>query len=449
MKCSKKIRSYFLKYLEILKLNEEDTINVFVLFSDFKKLDEFINSYKTSEKVDNILNYHNKKITILFKFSILPCIFIQLQYSLLTILQDELFVVQIDGNYPLYLALDQVKKILKLDVLENNLVYPTGKDVIIALLDSGIDNSINGLKNIEVIERINITNEKELDTCGHGTIMASILGVNKNFEDFKLKGLAPNVKLIDVKIVDKEGKSSLFDALVALEILKNKEFDILHFGAVTLIPTDGWDILSRFCKYFYDKNIIIVAPAGNYGPENFTIGSPASSNYVFCIGASDKFGNIAFFSSRGPTLDGKLKPDFVMPGSKIRTIYPKPKSNSINNFKIVNTLKDFYDLLEISGTSVSSIIFTSIIAFILELYPKLSINYLKMILKQSTKSLHYSRHSQGYGQVSLLNLLKKLNLIIQKPLSFRNLNLYSLKISLLFILGIVIFSIIFIIIRNI
>src|SRR2546425_2123868 len=60
--------------------------------------------------------------------------------------------------------------------------------------------------------------------------------------------------------------------------------------------------------------VFCVTDAGNEGPGFRSIWTPADGDSVLAIGAEDSLGTIAFFSSRGPTADGRIKPDFTAPG---------------------------------------------------------------------------------------------------------------------------------------
>jgi len=62
------------------------------------------------------------------------------------------------------------------------------------------------------------------------------------------------------------------------------------------------------------RGILVVTAAGNDGPSSRSISTPADGDSVLAIGAEDSLGTIAFFSSRGPTADGRIKPDFTAPG---------------------------------------------------------------------------------------------------------------------------------------
>jgi len=62
------------------------------------------------------------------------------------------------------------------------------------------------------------------------------------------------------------------------------------------------------------RGILVVTAAGNDGPFSRTLSTPADADSVLSIGAEDSLGTIADFSSRGPTADGRIKPDFTAPG---------------------------------------------------------------------------------------------------------------------------------------
>ena len=60
--------------------------------------------------------------------------------------------------------------------------------------------------------------------------------------------------------------------------------------------------------------ILVVVSAGNSGPLARTLGTPADGDSVVAVGAIDSLGRVAAFSSRGPTTDGRTKPEVVAPG---------------------------------------------------------------------------------------------------------------------------------------
>ncbi len=63
------------------------------------------------------------------------------------------------------------------------------------------------------------------------------------------------------------------------------------------------------------RGILVVVAAGNDGPAARTLGTPADGDSVIAVGATDSLGRLTSFSSRGPTADGRIKPDVLAPGS--------------------------------------------------------------------------------------------------------------------------------------
>ncbi|HET7249079.1 MAG TPA: S8 family serine peptidase [Gemmatimonadales bacterium] len=65
--------------------------------------------------------------------------------------------------------------------------------------------------------------------------------------------------------------------------------------------------------------ILVVTAAGNQGPGFRTLDTPGDARAVITAGAEDSLGTITGFSSRGPTADGRLKPDLTAPGLDVCT----------------------------------------------------------------------------------------------------------------------------------
>lgn len=65
------------------------------------------------------------------------------------------------------------------------------------------------------------------------------------------------------------------------------------------------------------RGTLVVVSAGNEGPGPRTIGTPADGDSVVAVGAVDSLGRITSFSSRGPTADGRTKPDVAAPGRSV------------------------------------------------------------------------------------------------------------------------------------
>ncbi len=93
-------------------------------------------------------------------------------------------------------------------------------------------------------------------------------------------------------------------------------------GAFSLTPSmlDGHTALvTRAAEIAAAKGILVVNSAGNSGPGGGTLDAPAdaSGDSVLAVGALDSLGTVASYSSRGPTADGRTKPDLVAQGSRV------------------------------------------------------------------------------------------------------------------------------------
>jgi subtilisin family serine protease len=70
------------------------------------------------------------------------------------------------------------------------------------------------------------------------------------------------------------------------------------------------------------RGTLVVISAGNSGPSLRTLGTPADADSALAIGATDSLANVASFSSRGPTADGRIKPELIAPGFQVPVAAP-------------------------------------------------------------------------------------------------------------------------------
>jgi serine protease AprX len=239
-------------------------------------------------------------------------------------------VLTISAELQYKLANDQAGVITKTNTAQS--VYGlSGAGQIVAVADTGLDTGKNDTTMHESFRgKINAIYSwgrtgNASDPNGHGTHVAgSVLG-NASF-----KGMAPSANLVFQSIMDANG--GLGGLPTDLKTLFSQAWN-----AGARIHTNSWGApvngayttdSQAVDQYVYQNDMTILFAAGNEGPNARTISSPGSAKNAITVGASennrptfgsyaDNINQIAEFSSRGPTKDGRVKPDIVAPGTYI------------------------------------------------------------------------------------------------------------------------------------
>jgi subtilisin family serine protease len=154
--------------------------------------------------------------------------------------------------------------------------------------------------------------------------------------------------------------------------------------------------------------VVVVAAAGNLGYARYQtekgersdgfrlagITDPGNAEKVITVGSTHRtqphLYGISFFSSRGPTGDGRCKPDLVAPGEKIVAPIPGNRSRSMD------------------GTSMAAPHVSGAAAILMARYPELigRPDFIKQILKNSATDLGRDRYFQGAGLLDILRAIQ-------------------------------------------
>lgn len=216
----------------------------------------------------------------------------------------------------------------------------TGKGVIVGLADSGLDKgSLTDLPadlqsssgRIPRVVMLKSFTDREVpdDPIGHGTHMAGTIVGSGEASDGQFKGIAPGASLYFQALLDQEGKISI---PANLENLFTPAYQ-----AGVRIHVDAWGEegnkysvrSAQADKFVYEHpDFLIIFGAGNKGPGRSTLTDEANSKNALTVGCSQiprpVFSPEALFadqaadsSSRGPTQDGRIKPELLAPGSAL------------------------------------------------------------------------------------------------------------------------------------
>lgn len=276
----------------------------------------------------------------------------------------------------------------------------TGKGVKIAVLDTGVDADHPDLKT-QVIESKNFSTAADAnDHFGHGTHVASIAAGTGAKSHGKYKGVAPDAKILNGKVLDDSGSGDDSGILAGMEWAAQQGADIVNLSLGGQ-DTPGIDPLeAEVNKLSAEKGILFAIAAGNEGPES--IGSPGSADAALTVGAVDGNDKLADFSSTGPRVgDDAIKPDVTAPGVDI-TAAAAP--GSVIDKEVGENPPGY---LTISGTSMATPHVAGAAAILKQEHPTWGYAELKGALTGSAKGGNYTPFQQGSGRIAVDKAIKQ------------------------------------------
>lgn len=266
-----------------------------------------------------------------------------------------------------------------------------GRDIRAAVIDTGVDAEHMTLRG-RVVGQADFTGEGKGDSHGHGTMVAGcIAGCHERYA-----GIAPEAIILDAKVLDRRGAGLMSDVMAGVEWAADERAQVINLSLGVNGPTDGRDPLSRLCDVVASQGIVVIAAAGNGGPRARSVGSPAGARDVIAVGATHKDDSLARFSARGPTADGRPKPELCAPGVDI--IGPRAHGTSMGH-----PVDEWFT--RASGTSFAAPIVAGCVALLLQVQPELSPKDVLKRLTAGCEDLHLDRNAQGAGRVNIARSL--------------------------------------------
>lgn len=269
--------------------------------------------------------------------------------------------------------------------------------ISIAILDSGINaNHIDFDRRVIAFKDFVNNKSYAYDDNGHGTHVAGIAAGSGRASRGKYKGIAPNVNLVILKVLDKQGRGKSDNVIKALEwIIENKRrYNIrvvnISFGTLPKDNETDTRLITNIEKV-WDEGIVVVAAAGNSGPESGSVTIPGTSKKVItvgCVDDADIDGKNPNYSGRGPTSECVVKPEILAYGNRIM---------SCGGYKNGYVRK--------SGTSMAAPYVAGAVALCLNKYPSLLPVEVKMKLRDTAINIHQPREKQGWGMISIKDFL--------------------------------------------
>lgn len=236
------------------------------------------------------------------------------------------------------------------------------------------------------------------DDSGHGTHVGGILAGDGRMSKGLYSGMAPEARLVVVKVLDAKGEGEVEQILEGIEwVRKNgRQYGVrivnISVGAKQNLDRGKEERLVQAVENLWDRGYVVVVSAGNYGPGEGTIAVPGNSRKVITVGAMDEPTMKYNCSGMGPTTQCIVKPDLVAPGYQImscNSLYRKSKNYYIKK----------------SGTSMATPVVSGAAALFLSKYPDARNVEIKLKLRE-TCDRKESGEIQGWGSVRIDRLFK-------------------------------------------
>lgn len=253
----------------------------------------------------------------------------------------------------------------------------------------------------------------------HGTHVAGILAADWKDE---MQGVCPDLRLYDFRVIPAGGGSrdDEFNVIAALQFLRHlnrRQNQIVVHGANLSLSIRhevanfacGRTPVCEECERVASSGVVVVAAAGNHGYLRYqtaegeregyhtiSLTDPGNAESVITVGATHRnrphtYG-VSYFSSRGPTGDGRVKPDLVAPGEKIVAPIPGEASR------------------EMDGTSMAAPHVSGAAAILMARHRELIGNpqRIKEILCSTATDLGREHYFQGHGMLDVLRALQSI-----------------------------------------
>jgi subtilisin family serine protease len=287
----------------------------------------------------------------------------------------------------------------------------TGQGVTICVMDAGFNrlshevfNSMDIIAAWDFVNNDpNVGDENDMGEGSHGTMTLSDIG---GFAPGNLIGPAFNAAYILAKTENTDSETPIEEDnwIAAMEWADSIGVDVTStslgyidfdppYSSYSWMDMDGnTTVITNGADYAAFIGIVVVNSAGNegYNSSHNTLGAPADGDSVIAAGAVNSSGSRSSFSSVGPTVDGRIKPDIMALGSG--NVVASPYSN--NSYTTA------------SGTSFSCPLSAGVAALILCVNPNLTPMQVRDAMRNTASKNNNPDNLYGWG---ILNAFDAIN----------------------------------------
>ncbi len=283
---------------------------------------------------------------------------------------------------------------LQVNAVEAHRMGYRGQGVLMIVLDSGFELSHEAYSDFDLFAEYDFVEDDDytgiepgIDSKSqpnHGTACLSVIA---GYNPGNLVGIAHEATFILGKTEDvrREVIQEEDNFIAAMEWGERLGARVLSASLsykdwYSLDDYDGeTPLTSRAANIARKLGVLVVTSNGNEGPQPMTLGAPAEGHGVLAAGAVDSTGKTARFSSRGPSADGRIKPDLTAMG--IKTACVRPQTN--------------HGYSRWNGTSLSAPVLGGVCALVRGAHPEWSTDQVEYALKMTAS--HADRPDNIYG----------------------------------------------------
>jgi serine protease AprX len=301
----------------------------------------------------------------------------------------------------------------------------TGAGVDVALIDTGVSPVAGLSASGKVVNGPDLSLESQntslrnLDTNGHGTFMAGIIGGNNDGQSAGYRGVAPDSRILSVKVADADGGVDVSQVIAAIDwVVQHRDDDGMDIRVINLsYGTDSTqpfqiDPLAFAVEQAWRAGIVVVAAAGNTGIGS-GLADPAYDPMLIAVGAADTMGTASMSDDQPASFSATARacrpwncrpPTLLAPGAHMQGL--RDPGSYIDQKNPDAALGDLY--FRGSGTSEAAAYVTGAVALLLQEHPELTPDQVKEMLVASADRLKgFSPLWQGAGELDLNDLLTR------------------------------------------